>query len=199
MSLKNRIVPALVAACLLLPAAAAAHHFLGIPHYKYGEEYPQIPYMEVLAQVGPNDLVFTHFPGFPKPGDSVRFKLYVRNRETGEVFRDRLRVEAFRKHFLYGDEPVVEGFQIQPGTGPEKNDYKFFVAFKEAEAYEVRVLFPNQGGVTRIPFPVTIGETDDRPLIFAAAAILGLAVLSVAFVKRRQRRGVLRRRREATA
>jgi len=192
--------PLLLAAILLLfllPAAASAHHFLGIPHYKYGDDYPQIPYMEVLAQVGPHDLVFTHFPGFPKPGESVRFKLYVLNRETGEVFRDNLRVEVFRKHFLSGDEPVTKGFDIATGTGPEKNDYKFFVTFREAEAYSVQVLFPNQDGVERIPFPVTIGETDDRPLVFGAAGILGLAVLSVAFVKRRRQR-VLRRR-EVTA
>jgi hypothetical protein len=155
--------------------------------------------MEVVAQVGANDLVFTHFPGFPKPDDTVRFKLYVRNRETGEVFREGLRVEVFRKHFLYGDESVAQGFEIHPGTGPEKNDYKFFVTFAEAEAYAIHVLFPNQDGVERIPFPVTIGETDDRPLIFGAAGLLGLAVLTVAFVKRRQRRRVPRRQPEATA
>lgn len=181
----------------LLPAAASAHHFLGIPHYKYGDDYPQIPYMEVLAQVGPHDLVFTHFPGFPKPGESVRFKLYVLNRETGEPFREKLRVEVFRKHFLYGDEPVTEGFDIATGVGPEKNDYKFFVTFDEPEAYTVQVLFPKEDGVERIPFPVTIGETDDRPLVLGAAGILGLAVLSVAFVKRSRRRRILRRQREA--
>ena len=175
-------------ALVFLPAALSAHHILGIPHYKYSEEYPQIPYLEVLAQVGDHDLVFTHFPGFPKPGEALRLKLYVHDRKTGEVFREPLPVEVVRKHFLRGAAPVAEPFEIRTGTGPERNDFKFFLTFPAAEAYEVRVKFPTENGPETIPFPVTIGKTDDRPLIFGAAALLGVSVVSVAFVKKRRRR-----------
>ncbi len=177
-----------------LPAAAAAHHILGIPHYKYSTEYPQIPYLEILAQVGPHDLVFTHFPGFPEPGEAVRFKLYIRQRDGGRVFRQPLRLEVVRKHFLRRDEPVVQAFEIHPGRGPERNDYKFFLTFQEREAYELRLRFPAGDGFETIPFPVVIGKTDDRPLIFGAAGLLALAVVSVAVVKRHRRRRSARRR-----
>ncbi|MCP3962271.1 MAG: hypothetical protein GY719_30890 [bacterium] len=191
---------ALIVATLLavaLPAAAPAHHILGIPHYKYSDEYPQIPYMEVLAQVGPHDLVFTHFPGFPEPGEAVRFKLYIRERDGGRVFRQPLRIEVTQKHFLRRTEPVVPPFDIRPGSGPERNDYKFFLTFSEREAYELRLRFPSGDGFETIPFPVVIGKTDDRPLIFGAVALLALAVASVAAVKRRRR--WRRRRREVPA
>lgn len=180
-----------------LPTVVVGHHILGIPHYKYGEDYPQIPYLEVIAQVGAMDLDFTYFPGRPKPGEDVRFKLYVHDRTTGEVYRDPLGVRVVRKTFLGGDTPISELFMIHTGSGPERNDYKFFLAFTEAEAYEVRVSFPNGDQVEVIPFPVTIGETDDRPLILGAVGLLGLTVVSVAAVKRRQqpgrRRGAPRR------
>lgn len=175
-----------------------AHHILGIPHYKYGKDYPQIPYLEVLAQVGASDLDFTYFPGMPKPGERVRFKLYVRNRESGEVFRQPLAVEVVRKRFLRAAVPVAEPFEIRPGIGPEKNDYKFFLTFDDAEAYEIRVHFPNGEGIETIPFPVVIGKTDDRPLIFGAVGILGLAVGSVAIVKRRRKKVERRARRTRT-
>ena len=173
---------------VVLPGPLAAHHILGIPHYKYGDEYPQIPYMEVLAQVGPHDLVFTHFPGFPEPGEAVRLKLYVRDRTTGEVYREPLRTEVTRKHFFAGAEPVAEPLTIRTGDGPERNDYKFYLTFRAAEAYEVQVHFPTANGAEVIPFPVTIGKTDDRPLIFGAAGLLAAAVATVAAIKRRRRR-----------
>lgn len=178
---------------LLLLAAfatvtASAHHILGIPHYKYSDDYPQIPFAEVLAQAGPWDLVFTHFPGFPKPGETVRFKLYIHDRQTDTVFRDPLTVAVVRKRLIGGDEPIGAPLEIHVGDGPEKNDYKFYVAFDEAEAYELRLRFPNGEAVETIPFPVTIGKTDDRPLVFGAAGILAIAIVTVAVVKRRRRR-----------
>ena len=181
--------PAIVLLMLFaMPSLAAAHHILGIPHYKYDENYPQIPFLEVIAQVGPTDLDFTYFPGIPNPGDAVRFKLYVHNRDTGEAFRDPLTVHVVRKRFLQGDAAVVAPFEIRPGVGPEKNDYKFFLTFEAAEAYEVRVQFPNGDGFEVIPFPVVIGKTDDRPLLFGAVGILGMTVVSVAMVKKKRRK-----------
>lgn len=179
---------AVLAAALLSAPPAAAHHILGIPHYRYGEEYPQIPFMEVVAQVGEMELVFTHFPGFPSPGERVRFKLYVRNRRTGEAFHDDLTARIVHHRFWSSDRTVAEPFTIRTGTGPESHDYKFFFTFEEAEAYEIRVRFPTGSGEEIIPFPVIIGKTDDRPLIFGAAGILLASVIAVGAVKRRRGR-----------
>jgi len=171
----------------LLPTMAAAHHILGIPHYRYGDEYPQIPYLEVMAQVGDYDLDFTYFPGVPRPGERVRFKLYVRQRHTGEAFREPLTAEVVRTRFLRSPVRVAEPFTIETGSGPEANDYKFFFAFDEPEAYQVRLIFPNGESIETIPFPVVIGQTNDRPLIFGAAGVLLLAVVTVGVIKNRRR------------
>lgn len=186
----RRLAPMIALAASLMAAwtGAGAHHILGIPHYRYGEEYPQIPYMEVIAGVGTKELVFTHFPGFPRPGERVRFKLYVRDTSSGEAFREPLQAEVFRISFLGGGERVAAPLTIVPGSGPEHNDYKFFMTFDQAEAYEVRVRFPSPGGDEIIPFPVTIGRTDDRPLVLGAACLLGLTVAAVGLARRRRRR-----------
>lgn len=170
------------------PSSAFAHHILGLPHYKYGDDYPQIPYVEIMAQVGPHDLYFTYFPGTPKPGDRIRFKLYVKNRVTGEPFRQPLEVSYVKSRTIRSDVVLRDRVAITTGVGPEANDYKFFYTFDDADAYEVRLRFPNGDDIEVIPFPVHIGETDTRPLLFGAVAILGLAIITVAGLKRRQRR-----------
>ena len=166
---------------------ASAHHILGIPHYKYGEEYPQIPYVEVVAEVGTRQLVFTYFPGTPKPGDRVRFKLYVRDEVTGEPFRDPLTATFVQRKFFGADEVIAGPLTLKVGVGPEGNDYKFFHTFEAAEAYELHIDFPNGDTHELIPFPISIGVTDDRPLFFGAAGVLVVAVITVALLKRRKK------------
>ncbi|MCA9621642.1 MAG: hypothetical protein KC731_21615 [Myxococcales bacterium] len=181
------VVAALVfAVSSLLGGAAAAHHILGIPHYKYSEEYPQIPFLEVLAQTPEADVYFTHMPGTPRPGEDVRFKIYATRRPGGEPLTPAMKVEVFRKEFGGGLHAVAAPFSLEAGLGPEANDFKFFMAFAEPEAYVVRVHFPEGGRTEVIDFPVTIGETDDRPLFGGAVGLLFAAVAAVAVMKRRR-------------
>lgn len=182
---------------LTLALPAAAHHILGIPHYKYSEEYPQIPMVEVLAQTPDADLYFTYMPGTPRPGQDVRFKLYAKRRLSGEPLTPTLKVEVFEKTFGGGLVPVAEPFTVEPGLGPEANDFKFFLAFAKAEAYVLRVHFPDEGKTEVIDFPVTIGQTDDRPLLAGAFGLLVMAVGTVAVLKRRRRPGGGKRKRRA--
>ncbi len=168
-------------------SSALAHHILGLPHYKYGDDYPQIPYVEIQGKVDTKSLSFTYFPGTPKPGERIRFKLYVLDEQTKQPFREPLKV-VFAKKQAFGSE-AVRAVEIRPGVGPEGNDYKFFHAFESADAFEVRVHFPREDGTVEVvPLPVQIGETDPRPLFGAAVGILVVAVISVALIKRRQRR-----------
>ena len=173
---------------LLLPVPALGHHILGIPHYRYDADYPQIPFVEVIAQTGAHELDFTYFPGTPKPGEDVRFKLYVRNTETDKPYTEPLQVQYVQKRFFGADLPLGAPVTIERGAGPDHNDYKFYRRFDAAEAFEVRLSFPTPGGVEVIPFPVTIGVTDDRPLIGGAVGLLLLTVIGVAVAKRRKKR-----------
>lgn len=172
----------------LLAAPAAAHHILGIPHYKYSEEYPQIPFLEVQAQTPDSDVHFTYMPGTPRPGEDVRFKIYAKSRADGTPRTPKMKVEVLRKTFLGGEEPVMAPFEIEPGIGPEAHDFKFFVRFEAAEAFVVRVHYPDETQMEVIDFPVTIGETDDRPLIAGAFGSLVMAAVAVGITNHRRKK-----------
>lgn len=173
---------------LLWPTMASAHHIMGIPHYKYGDDYPQLPFAEVKAQVGDYDLHFTYFPGTPKPGQRVRFKLYAFHRETREPFREPLKLTYARERFLRSNEEIGEIQEIRVGQGPEGNDYKFFHTFEDADSFYLNIHFPYEDGIELIPFPVQIGVTDTRPLLGGSILVLFLAVGTVAVLKRRKKK-----------
>ncbi len=184
-----QLVCGLGLALLLSAGPVAAHHIMGIPHHTYSEEYPQIPIVEVQAQTPHSDVHFTYMPGTPRPGQDVRFKLYARGREDGKPRTPPMKVEVYKETFFGGLEPVRDAFEIEPGVGPERNDFKWFINFREAEAFKIRVHYPDVGGgVEVLDFPVTIGETDDRPLIGAAFGTLVLAAVVVGVTKRRRKR-----------
>jgi hypothetical protein len=173
---------------LLLPSFANAHHIMGIPHYKYGDDYPQLPFAEVKAQVGDYDIHFTYFPGTPKPGQRVRFKLYAYHRETREPFREPLEVSYAKERFLRSNLKVSENLPIAVGQGPEGNDYKFFHTFEDADSFFVNLYFPHEGGIEVIPFPVQIGVTDTRPILGGSIFLLFFSVGTVAVLKRRRKK-----------
>jgi len=175
--------------CLLImlsPVVASAHHIMGLPHYKYGDDYPQLPYAEVMAMVGDYDVHFTYFPGTPKPGERVRLKVYVVERESRAVYREPLKVQYARERWLRSDENVGDLEEIRVGDGPEGNDYKFFHTFDEADAFLVKLHFPNGDSVEVLPFPVQIGVTDARPFLFGSVLLLLISVAIVGVIKRRR-------------
>lgn len=173
---------------VLWPSVASAHHIMGIPHYQYGDGYPQLPFAEIKAQVGNYDLHFTYFPGTPKPGERVRLKLYAFNRETREPYREPLKLAYARERFLRSNQQVGELVEIQVGQGPEGNDYKFFHVFADADSFYINLHFPHEGAIEVIPFPVQIGVTDARPLLGGSIMVLFLAVGIVAVLKRRRKK-----------
>ena len=54
---------------ILLASSAAAHHILGLPHYSYKENYPQVPVLEYPATTGPYEVLLVCYPGKPNPGE----------------------------------------------------------------------------------------------------------------------------------
>ena len=64
-SVKAAAVTAGVLLILLWPQTAAAHHILGLPHYSYKENYPQVPTLEYPATSGPYDILMTS--SWPRP------------------------------------------------------------------------------------------------------------------------------------
>ncbi len=72
---------------LLLIYQIHAHHQLGLPHYLYSEDYPQIPTMVIDADAEGYTVTFAIFPGNPNPGDIVRIKVYIKVGKSFHISR----------------------------------------------------------------------------------------------------------------
>jgi hypothetical protein len=170
-----------------LVSPALAHHIMGIPHYAYDKNYPQLPFVETTAQSGDWDLRLTYLPGVVEPGQRIRFKLYGKNRVSGDPLRVPLVGQARKVAFGSKPKPLGEAFPVRVGKGPEGNDYKFFLTFPDYDSYEILIRFEFPGGsVEEIPFPVAVGVTDDTNLLIGAVGLLCFAVICVRVVKTRE-------------
>ncbi len=86
---------------LLLVAATPvnAHHFKGLPHYNYFENYPQVPEEEFLGQAGAYELslVVYDFQGINREKvqepDNVRLFLLIFNLRDNSVYQGSLTLE----------------------------------------------------------------------------------------------------------
>ena len=87
--------------CLWLGALSAdAHHFKGLPHYNYYENYPQVPEEEFLGPAGEYELslVVYDFQGINKEKvespDNVRLFLLIFNLLDNRIYQGPLTVEV---------------------------------------------------------------------------------------------------------
>ncbi len=181
---------AIRAIVFLLPFLAlenlAAHHILGLPHYSYKENYPQRPILEYPATTGPYDVLFTSFPGIPKPGEPAFLAFYLKNRENGSVYREPVSLRILQTS-TFGDNTV-----ILPPTRqePMENQHKFHCTFPDDGEYIVELTLMVEGRTETIPFLVVAGEPSAGTsyLIAAAAAALILFIALRAIHKKRQRK-----------
>lgn len=97
------LISLLAAILCLLPLAAMAHHFKGLPHYNYFENYPEIPEKEFLGQVGDYEvsLVVYDFQGIQRgevdDPDMVRFFLVIFNLRNNDIYGGPLTLEVLDK------------------------------------------------------------------------------------------------------
>jgi hypothetical protein len=173
------------ALCVLLLAllpSAHAHHQLGLPHYLYNEEYPQIPTMVIDAEAEGHDVTFSIYPGNPQPGDIVRVSAYIKHAMTGIVYAKPITLSVSTVKFLRG-----EKFFDDPKPVPsEYNEYKASYRFEDPEKYLVNVTFePRPGFFETIPFPVVIGKTQFSVVPIVAGVIFVGAFVAVGITKKR--------------
>ena len=142
-----------VAALLLLLCAlpVQAHHFKGLPHYNYFENYPQVPEEEFLGQAGDYEmsLVVYDFQGLHSEAieepESVRLFLVIFNLRRGSVYQGRLTVEI-----LDGDRPV---FTETFAAAELENLYSVQKSLPDTGDYVVRLTLHEAGGqMCTIPF-----------------------------------------------
>ncbi|MBT5534771.1 hypothetical protein HOK31_17020 [Candidatus Poribacteria bacterium] len=172
----------LAALALAVASTVSAHHQLGLPHYLYNEEYPQIPTMVIDAEAEGYDVTFSIYPGNPQPGDIVRVSAYIKHAMTGAVYQKPVEMSVSTVKFLRG-----ENFVDQPKpVASEYNEYKVSYRFETAEKYLVNLKFePRPGFFETIPFPVVIGKTKFSVVPIVAAVIFVGTFVAVGLTKKR--------------
>jgi hypothetical protein len=158
-----------------------SHHQLGLPHYLYSEDYPQIPTMVVDADAEGYDVTFSTFPGNPRPGETVRIKIYIKHQLTGKVYDKPIKMSVSRETFFGGEKEIV----VPKRLVSEYNQYKMSYQFEEAEKYLVNITFePRKDFFEKIPFPIVIGKTNFNiiPIIFGVVLLVIFVI--VGFVKK---------------
>jgi len=161
----------------------APHHFKGLPHFSYFENYPQVPQDEYLGRVGHFDtsLMIYDFQGLQKidaeQPDDVRMYLVLFDLLKNQTYTGPLALRV-----MDGDKPVTE---------------KLFKKSEEESLYHMKRKLPLEGDfsleiqlggdvglVDRVPFLLSSQRTAWGAII---ATALGLLVAVAAWGSRRVR------------
>ncbi len=170
-------------AIFLFAFTTTAHHQLGLPHYLYSEEYPQIPTMVIDADAEGYTATFAIFPGNPNPGQVVRIKVYIKHNNSGRVYTKPIEMSVSTESFLKGETIILEPRMV----AAEYNEYKMSYQFDEAEKYYINVAFePRENFIEKIPFPVVIGKTNFNAVPIVAGIIFLTIFLAVGFTSRKK-------------
>ena len=103
------LVSSLALVALGLASFAAPHHFKGMPHFSYFENYPQVPQDEYLGRIGhfETSLMIYDFQGITKldaeQPDDVRMYLVLFDLLKNETYKGPLTLRV-----MDGDTPLAE-------------------------------------------------------------------------------------------
>ncbi len=181
-------VACLLGALLLLHGSDGwAHHILGLPHYSYKENYPQVPTLEYPATTGPYDVLLTSYPGKPQPGEPANLSIYIKDRTSGEPYGQPITVRILQT-FTFGRNRIAH-----PATRIEPFDqvHKLTATLDQPGEYIVELAVDVEGQEEIIPFLVVAGDPTSGWVVLATViGGLGLFFVVIRAVKiKLKRRG----------
>ena len=139
--------------CALLGVAsvASAHHFKGLPHYNYFENYPQVPEEEFIGEVADYEvsLVVYDFQGINRDNvddpDMVRMFLMIFNLRDHGVYGGPLTLEVLDR----GEVVHTERFE----KSELENLYSIHQDLPNTGKYSLRMTLHGEGGLQcTVPF-----------------------------------------------
>ena len=74
----------------------------------YSKAYPQIPTLAIDADAEGYIVTFSIFPGNPRPKETVRMKVYIKDKFTGEAYKQDIKMSVSLVTFLGGEEIIKE-------------------------------------------------------------------------------------------
>ena len=147
--MKNTLLLLILSFALCSPLAA--HHFKGLPHFSYFENYPQVPEDEFLAQYKDFGFSLTMFDfqglnqGDMDAPDNVNFFLIIYNLKTNKAYQGPAQLQLMDGDRIVQDESFPEAV--------EESLYKTECKLGSEGSYYLRVTLNDGSGVTvDIPF-----------------------------------------------
>jgi ferredoxin-type protein NapH len=183
---KTPVVATLLLSVLLWPQFGMAHHILGIPHYAYKENYPQVPTLEYPATVGSYDILMTSYPGKPKPGEPANLAFYIKNRQTGVPYARPVTVRVLQPRIFASDRILQAATSIEPFD----KTHKLSVTFPDDGKFLVELSLTGGSHPEVVPFIMVVGEppsTVRALLVLTVILVLGCIVIRAILIKRRRR------------
>lgn len=154
-SRRLRILSFRVAVSFLLlsmsPLPLLAHHFKGLPHYNYFENYPQVPEEEFLGQTGEYELslVVYDFQGInradvPDP-DKVRLYLLIFSLDRNKVYQGALTLDILDRgksvHSVRHESADLENIYSLHWDLPDTGRYALKVTLLDEQGIQCEIPF----------------------------------------------------------
>jgi hypothetical protein len=166
---------------LFASPALRAHHFKGLPHYNYFENYPQIPEEEFLGQSGKYEfsLVVYDFQGIDRSKmespETVRLFLVIFNLENSAVYIGPATLDV-----LDGDEIV---YSERQESAELENLYSIHQDLPEDGDFSLRVTLHGRGDLKcEIPFTLSSQKVHWGPWV--AGSLFGLIAIAAVGARR---------------
>lgn len=171
---------------LTMSAPVEAHHILGVPHYAYKDNFPQVPVLEYPAQAGPYDVLLSAYPGKPVPGEAASLVFYMTVRATGLPYLTPVSVRVLTAA-TFGTGREIMAPAVHEHT---LNQFKYTVTFPEDGEYVVELTMDVEGTPEVIPFLLVAGNPRSPVAVplGVGAGLLFLAIIVRALKLKRARR-----------
>ncbi len=183
----NRVVGPLFALLLLcVSPGARAHHILGLPHYAYKDNYPQVPVLEYPAKTGPWDVLLTSYPGRPVPGEAANLSFYIKDNASAQLYGEPVAVRVLQSSTFGRAQEILPSTQVRAF----EQLHKVTVTFPESGEYVVELSMQVEGQEEIIPFLMVAGEPSSpwSVIILCVGALLVFVVVIRAVKIKRERR-----------
>jgi hypothetical protein len=166
----------------VFPLKGASHHYKGLPHFNYFENYPQVPHLEFIKETPDFEIYVTvyNFQGLnldqvDSPND-VRLYLYIYDIKADKVF---MRPASFQ---IFSHNKLIH--KTEPAPPEQENIFVIQKPILEQDDLILRASFEDRSGKNiEIDIPFQITETFFQKYgIYLAIAFFFALVISIKLI-----------------
>ncbi len=171
---------ALVSVIWLWVGTAGAHHILGLPHYSYKENYPQVPTLEYPATSGPYQILLTCYPGKPQPGEAANLAIYIKDETSNEPYAQSIQVRVLQTFTFGRNKDILPLTTVPLYSQP----HELLATFPTQGEYIVELTLEVEGQSETIPFLLVAGDPSATgSILIAMGVFLGLFFIVIRAIR----------------